>query len=188
MLLTSRELVQNLEEDRQPGCEIAEIIEEQLKLCMQQLVELQDHLPQSTQQAAPERNSIDQLSRRLESITGGNTELIISGNWNQLDPALNQDIYSIIHEAATNAIRHANPTLIIIGLQINPRATVVSIENNGLPMPKNLNEGMGIPLMRYRALRIDAALSITESPQQRTLIQCVIPRNHKNMNSQISAR
>jgi len=93
----------------------------------------------------------------------------------QLDNDTAHNIYQIIHEAITNALRHAGASHILIGMEQDERACRIFIENDGHPMPAVINKGMGIHLMNHRAKKINGSLNITKSPEGLTRIECLIP-------------
>lgn len=176
MLKTSRVLVRDLKDAQHQRLETAETIENLIRLCTHQLIALEYEFPIESNSSASAGNSIYQLVQYFESITGHDIQIVLSGNWEKVSPDTSRNLHPIIHEATTNALRHANPTLVTISVQSTPSAYVVAIENNGKPIQEDAGTGMGISLMRYRARRMGATLSIGTNTEQNTRIECVIPR------------
>ncbi|VGO23007.1 sensor histidine kinase [Pontiella sulfatireligans] len=177
MMADSSLLVRQLRKAQHPDGDTAKTITEQIRLCLERLKVLELGLPINSRASTKPDESIHQIAQQYETLAAGCTKMVVSGNWTELHSATSGQLYPIVHEAVTNALRHASPSRIIIGLQSNPGALVVYVENDGKPMPAAHREGMGIPLMRYRAQRMGASLSIHAGEKQNTRVQCVIPRN-----------
>ena len=173
MLGPGKLLVQHLKDNNHSGIESAETIEKLIRLCIHQLNTLgKDNVSSSIKIESP----IAELIENFSQLAGSKTRIVAAGNWNRMNLGIQQMLHPIIHEAVTNALRHADPTKIIIGIQNKPSAFIVIVENDGTPMPNRMREGMGIPLMRYRARRAGGSLSLNEGANGNTRIECVIPR------------
>jgi glucose-6-phosphate-specific signal transduction histidine kinase len=92
-----------------------------------------------------------------------------------LDNSSKDYTIEILFEAVANALEHANPTLISISSMKKHDSLHVRIENDGTPLPANIQEGMGIPLMRYRVSRIGADFSIRSLPNGNTQVEFKTP-------------
>jgi len=87
-------------------------------------------------------------------------------------------LYRIAQEAATNAVRHAQPGHIRILLQDTPSEIRLEIWDDGKGMsdPADWKEGSGLRIMRYRAAAIAARLVITTGEGRGTRVQCHVPK------------
>jgi glucose-6-phosphate-specific signal transduction histidine kinase len=175
MLETSKCLEHRLKDAKHPGCETAGTITRLIGISLEQLNILEMDPRQSSKVPKKTCTSIQQLADEFVRLSGNAVELVVAGSWEKLDRDTFQRLCPIVHEACHNALRHADPSRITIELQINPSETTVSVENNGKSMPTSIGEGMGIPLMRYHAQRMGAALSFEAGREPCTRVQCVIP-------------
>ncbi|MEE9368888.1 MAG: hypothetical protein V3V05_08485 [Pontiella sp.] len=174
MLVSSNILSQNLKTDQHSGSDTANIIENLTGQCLHELQSMEHYL---SPEADFNFQSILKLVQQFDMLAGENTKVIARGDWQEIKAETCGNLYPIVHGAITNALRHAAPTRIIIHAQNNPTAYVVSIENDGKTTPHEIIDGMGLPLMRYRASRMGASLSIGKGAEDNTRIECVIPRN-----------
>ena len=107
-----------------------------------------------------------------------NVQLDISSN-EECEPffgAQCEQLGHIVFQAVSNALQHAQPTHIRIGITQSDTACTISIENNGIPLPETIEEGLGIPIMHYRASKLGATLSVRSMPNKNTRVECAIPR------------
>ncbi|MBV8141043.1 MAG: hypothetical protein JOZ60_03255 [Verrucomicrobia bacterium] len=81
-----------------------------------------------------------------------------------LAPPVQQDLLRIAQEAMSNAIRHARPTEISVGLRWNPPNLLLKISDNGSGLVKarqiGRGEGFGFANMQARAKNLGAELDI----------------------------
>ncbi|HTB13332.1 MAG TPA: PAS domain S-box protein [Bryobacteraceae bacterium] len=92
------------------------------------------------------------------------------------DDALADHLHRLVQEAVTNAIKHADPKRIIIGVAIVKGGGVLTIRDDGrgfdAVVPKS---GLGMRIMNYRAKMIGGALSIQSSQNGGTVVKCSFP-------------
>lgn len=83
-------------------------------------------------------------------------------------------LYRIAQEAVNNAIKHGHPTRIDINLAQSFEGIRLSIRDNGIGLPDNLqrNTGLGLQIMNYRAKMIGGALQVEPSPEGGTIVAC----------------
>ncbi|HBD96551.1 MAG: hypothetical protein A2015_13900 [Spirochaetes bacterium GWF1_31_7] len=86
------------------------------------------------------------------------------------------NIFRIIQEAVTNAIKHSECTLISIRLDADESVLKVSICDNGLGINNFTGDGIGLRSMKYRAGLMNAIFSISENTPG-TCITLIIRRN-----------
>ncbi|MEP6809918.1 MAG: sensor histidine kinase [Chthoniobacterales bacterium] len=97
-----------------------------------------------------------------------------TGNVRVTDPEVAGHLYRIAQEAVNNALKHAAPSEIRLGLERQHRHLVLEIEDDG----EGFNEatpavdGIGLRVMRYRARLIDGLLEIGSAPAGGTRIVC----------------
>jgi PAS domain S-box-containing protein len=86
-------------------------------------------------------------------------------------------LYRIAQEALNNAVQHAKPSRIDLGLSQSDRVLILTIADNGSGMAKPYEQasGLGLPIMRYRSDMVGAALTIESKPGAGTVVTCCYP-------------
>jgi glucose-6-phosphate-specific signal transduction histidine kinase len=84
-------------------------------------------------------------------------------------------LFRITQEAITNAVRHAHASIIRIELFLQEDTLHLFVINNGLPMPSEIDGGLGIKLMEHRAHQLGGHLKLTGDPKGETTLQCHVP-------------
>jgi glucose-6-phosphate-specific signal transduction histidine kinase len=176
MLKTCVQLVECLKTGHHPRVGDAENIQAIIVTCLQQL----DSLNQSPLSLANEQDSIPQsiyeLGQQVQKVSNARFTFPPEKTWQKVtvqDPA---PLCEILFEAVGNALRHAEPTHINIGIEDDAETLKVFIENDGISLQTSRIEGMGLPLMRFRAARMGGQFSIFSLPDKKTRAECVIPK------------
>jgi PAS domain S-box-containing protein len=101
------------------------------------------------------------------------------------DSAMAEQVYRLVQEAVSNAVKHGRANKLLISLSANQFGTIVMIQDNGISIPHAALEkpGLGIRIMRYRARCIGADLEIRPAPDCGTTVTCAIPHSvsHKDL-------
>ena len=86
-------------------------------------------------------------------------------------------LFRIAQEAVNNALKHAAPGEIRIGLEQREKSLTLEIEDdgNGLPEPLPADRGIGLRVMRHRAGLLGGTLEIVPPPAGGTLVRCRCP-------------
>jgi PAS domain S-box-containing protein len=96
-----------------------------------------------------------------------------------LAPQVQQDLLRIAQEAISNALRHAQPTVIGVSLRWDPPNLVLKIRDNGSGIvggrPISGGEGFGFANMRARAKNLGAELHIRSSAGTGTSVVVRLP-------------
>jgi PAS domain S-box-containing protein len=95
------------------------------------------------------------------------------------DDAAAVQLYRIAQEAVNNAVRHAQPTRVEIGLDDSDEKITLTIRDNGVGVPPvaHKRDGMGLQTMNYRAHAIGASLDVRRGTQGGTIVTCTLPKN-----------
>jgi signal transduction histidine kinase len=93
----------------------------------------------------------------------------------QLPAAVEVNAYRILLEAWNNAVRHAHANRCIVKFLVEQNMLVISIQDDGIGMPKEYRAGVGLRSMRARAEEIGGGLSIDEVQPQGTRITARLP-------------
>jgi len=88
-----------------------------------------------------------------------------------------KQIYRIVQEAITNAIKHGKAKNINIKLRLTKKGIILSVKNNGLDFPKlsPRSKGLGLKIMKYRTDLIGGSLDIRKGDKGGTVVTCVFP-------------
>jgi PAS domain S-box-containing protein len=89
-----------------------------------------------------------------------------------------QDLLRIAQEAISNALRHAKPTVISVGLRSNPPNLVLEVRDNGSGFADaqlQTGEGFGFASMRARTKKLNGELEIRTAPGHGTSIFVSLP-------------
>ncbi|MFH1743290.1 MAG: two-component regulator propeller domain-containing protein [bacterium] len=86
------------------------------------------------------------------------------------------NLYRIAQEAVRNAVKHAKAAQITIRLSKGGDRIQLIIEDNGIGIRDDgkTAQGMGLPIMRYRASVIGADFSIVNRPEGGTKVVCTL--------------
>lgn len=140
------------------------------------------------------RPALQALCRRSYETYGIRTELRIGARTDaacgRLSAEAKAHLYRIVQEAVTNAMKHADPTRVVVSLDSDERGVHVAISDNGHGMavataagrddrratgPSSPPAGMGLSAMRERADLIDARLTVRSAPGEGTTVDLRMP-------------
>lgn len=90
------------------------------------------------------------------------------------EPATTGHLYRIAQEAVGNAIKHGRARNILIRLDASEENTMLSIQDDGVGLPKSLpkNRGMGLRIMAHRAAMIGGKFSAGRVEPAGTRVAC----------------
>ncbi len=93
------------------------------------------------------------------------------------DPQVAMHLYRIAQEALSNAVKHGNAERIVIALYGNEERLklVVSDDGRGFQEKQQMQAGMGLKTMQYRAREIGADLGIGTTTGAGSTITCTVP-------------
>jgi signal transduction histidine kinase len=88
-------------------------------------------------------------------------------------------IYRIAQEAVNNALKHASPAEIRIGLLVRDGSIILEVDDDGSGFPEDQAEkgGIGLRVMHYRARAIGAELETGSPPAGGARITCRVPES-----------
>lgn len=123
------------------------------------------------------RRALELMAETIASLFGVKCEFTAAGDVDMPDEIVASQIYYIVQEATTNALKHARCKLIDVTLRREADQIVATVEDNGIGMPAQPRnpDGMGLKTMHHRAKLIGAALEIEARRPQGATIRLVIP-------------
>lgn len=91
-------------------------------------------------------------------------------------------LYRIAREAVHNAIRHANPSCVVIRLVAEAERILLSVSDDGtgFKQPPGQRRGMGLTLMQHRATTIGGQLTIQNLDHGGALVSVTVPSRHNS--------
>jgi signal transduction histidine kinase len=84
-------------------------------------------------------------------------------------------LFRIAQEGVTNALKHAAPAEIRIGLHREAQRLILEVEDDGEGIAPQAKPGLGLSLMRHRAHLLGGELQLTAAPAGGTLLRCAVP-------------
>ena len=92
-----------------------------------------------------------------------------------------KQVYRIVQEAITNAVRHGKASKIDINLRLTKKGNILSIENDGLDFPKldPNRKGFGLKIMEYRTDLIGGSLDIRKREKGGTIVTVCFRTDNK---------
>jgi signal transduction histidine kinase len=121
------------------------------------------------------------LVQYLDSVaTDADVRLRVSGDEGWVPPAVIEEAFLIIREAIRNALTHAMPQMVLIGVTLAPHELHAWIDDNGrgFMLANEVNPfpaGTGLASMRERAASAGGRLTLDSAPGHGTHIELLIP-------------
>jgi len=127
--------------------------------------------------------ALQALARTIEKDAGVPIQVREDPIDDCLSDELQTTLYRIVQEAVTNAVRHADPGRVEIGLRLADGAIVAEVRDDGVgfDVMRELASGrrsLGLFGMRERAAFVDGTLSVESRPGDGTLVRATLPCNH----------
>jgi PAS domain S-box-containing protein len=118
------------------------------------------------------------FARRFESASGVAIELNCSQACAAFAPAAAEHAYRVVREAVVNAIRHGKAMHIWIDVVHEAEQLVLSVTNDGLPVPPDgaYMSGIGMRQMRMRAAQLGGSFSLRTNTQGKTIAELAVPQ------------
>ena len=124
---------------------------------------------------------LESLVATFSTISSIPAYLVQSGVEPPMSTATRGALFSIAHNALTNALRHSNASHVRVGLDFESDSVRMSIADDGTGLPDDYaTRGQGFRNMREEAERMGGRLVVeTSGPEWRTAVTCVLPYERK---------
>lgn len=175
MLATSELLKQKLKEENHPRAADANNIHMIIESCIKQLRAMDENTLSTMPLKDNIFSAIENMIHQVDQFSDVFISCPPAYAWENIEIEKTQFLSEIIMEAVGNAIRHADAHTIEIQIQVTDDERIVYVDNDGHPLPENPTEGMGLPLMRYRAAKLGGTFSIYSLTDHRTRMECRFP-------------
>jgi signal transduction histidine kinase len=119
--------------------------------------------------------ALEQLASKVESLFQISCKFTCKKSLVVKRPDVAINIYRIVQEAVTNAIKHGKADSISISLKSSNNRITFTIRDNGTGLAADYdeNKGMGLRIMKYRASMIGASLRVSaDTKGPGTLVTC----------------
>jgi signal transduction histidine kinase len=121
----------------------------------------------------------DRLSKMVAG-SGVEVSVEVHGIQTHLPDLIAGNLLLLAQEAVTNAVKHAEPTLIRVGITFAPESIGFEIEDNGRGFDPESAAGpaeghFGLQGIHERVKRLEGSLRIDSAPSRGTLISATIP-------------
>jgi len=134
----------------------------------------------STSQDGP---LLDLLGRLVEDFADRfalRAELTTDGTPPEVGARAQAEVIRIVQEALTNVRKHADATVVRVGVATDDRVLRITINDNGRGFhPDAAHGGFGLDSMRERAALIGATLAISSQPQDGSRVELRLPLAHR---------
>ena len=108
-------------------------------------------------------------------ITSVHAEFVVRGEEPQMSIIRRSLLFSIAHNAMTNAFRHADPLCVTVGLDFGAEEIRMAISDDGLGLPDDYKQrGHGFRNMTASAARIGGRIEV-HSGETGTTVSCAVP-------------
>jgi signal transduction histidine kinase/ligand-binding sensor domain-containing protein len=128
-----------------------------------------------------DHGSLDIALRSLVDTTGRAFEGSCSFRDRWVPSSLSREkalnVYRLVQEALSNAVRHADASRIEVESRRQGRKWVVEVRDDGcgFEADRASSRGLGLQIMRYRANRIGGWLDVDSQPGVGTRVRCSVP-------------
>ena len=121
--------------------------------------------------------TLDSHVATFTSVTSVSAELTQNGVEPPLSTEAKSMLFTIAHNALTNAFRHAEASRVMIGLDFGQDELRLSVSDDGVGLPDNYEEqGHGFENMRTYAERLGGRLVVEpRGPVGGASVTCVMP-------------
>ena len=132
-------------------------------------------------------SALEDLAVWTREVGAAECDFVCEGQVAISDSYIATHLYRIAQEAVRNALRHASPRRIRIGVTTIGGRLDLSVVDDGTGFSDAVNmlPGMGLRIMRYRADLIGGILTIDSSRRRGTTVLCSLQRDEDHFESAI---
>jgi two-component system sensor histidine kinase UhpB len=121
-------------------------------------------------------SALTELTTTFGRVSGIDIERDFDPSLPKLAPEPELAVYRIAQESLTNVARHSNASRVTIALERGADSIVLSVRDDGRGFDGSMPEAHGgLRSMRERALLVDGALAIKESPRGGVEVRLEVP-------------
>ena len=169
-------LAQRLKENDPEASETAQRIAEGARKSLERVRQLSKGLFPVDVDAEGLMVALKQLASTTEAVYMIRCRLEYDAPVSIPDHHVATQLYRIAQEAVTNALKHASAQRITIQVSVEGGVTRLTVTDDGVGIrqPESTVNGVGLRIMRYRAMTIGARLSVEHGAERGTTVTCVV--------------
>ncbi len=177
LALLTKALAQMLEEQGQPQAPMATDIANTLNDAIGMTRAISHGLCPIEPGAQGLINGLHEFVMGIRQRTGVACRFRVEGNVSIPDAVVATHLFRIVEEAVQNAVRHAKPKQIEVRLCHVRAGLSLTVWNDGRPLPDRLDmdKGLGLRTMRYRANLVGGDLELRRAARGGTEVSCLVP-------------
>jgi PAS domain S-box-containing protein len=120
---------------------------------------------------------LSQLGKEMEAAFRIECRVLVAKDLPPLTSEQSMQLYRIAQEATRNAVQHGKARLVTISALCDKNHLKLIVSNDGKPWSLNPERegGMGLRIMRHRAVSIGGTLSIPSDSSEFTSVICLLP-------------
>jgi signal transduction histidine kinase len=122
--------------------------------------------------------AISSVARHLSDSSGVPIRVTLEEHTERLLPEVEGELFRIAQEAMTNAVRHAEASVIEVTCRVRAPAARITVADDGRGMQAPHADSQGLSIMRERARLVNAALEIGETPGGGLTVSVTIDGDH----------
>ncbi|HEY5915631.1 MAG TPA: PAS domain S-box protein [Verrucomicrobiae bacterium] len=123
-------------------------------------------------------SALRDLAAHTRDLFGIACRFKLEGEIPPVGPPIGTQLYKIVQEAVTNAIKHGKTKRVAITLRRVTDGLALTVASSGLPFPdlRGKSTGMGLRIMKYRASLVGGSLTVQAAgPRGGALVTCLVP-------------
>jgi two-component system, chemotaxis family, CheB/CheR fusion protein len=179
LTMVAESVRQKLEEQPSPLTKQAELLVSSLRNVNEQVSRLSKGLRPVDVDASGLKFALALLVEHCDQIHEVQCQFICNEQVTLENNDVATHLYRIAQEAIQNSLKHSQPNQILVEILTDEGDLVLTIKDDGIgmPQPTSLREGIGLPIMQFRANLIGADLRIESGEGRGTTVTCRIPLN-----------
>lgn len=89
-------------------------------------------------------------------------------------------LYHIAQEACTNALKHAEARQVAVRMYVKDNANNLEVRDDGVGIPDEVKNGLGLRIMKNRAAVIGATLRVERVKPKGTIVTCTLAKEKRH--------
>lgn len=124
-------------------------------------------------------SALKAMMSNTETMLGARCRFLYDKSVSVENLVVAKQIYRIVQEAITNAVRHGKAHNISVNLRLANKEIRLSIENDGFDFPilPPHGNGIGLKIMKYRTNQLGGSFDIRKGAKGGTVVLCVFPES-----------
>lgn len=123
--------------------------------------------------------ALQDLAHNVETLFGVHCTVETDARPHRFDENLTTNLYCIVQEAITNAVKHGRANTILVSLLTTRGSLRLTIQDNGVGLTPGYRKtkGLGLLTMQYRARVMGASLDIHSTKGKGTRVSCYFTKH-----------